>query len=165
MLAVTPAQLTELKPAFDALGSYPILQFFGGLIILMTMGFGGMLWLRGEKAAKAEANKPLAEARSQDAAVQLFFDGPLKAIFDTLHLIQTNQALNKLESKDVTAQIASAAKRELFDGLHEVQKAILRETTEQHDKLCERIDSLERQLVDMRDMAIRVEATMMRRRQ
>jgi hypothetical protein len=152
------AALTEIKPALDALGPYPILQFFAALIIVLCFAFGGILLLKGEKFAKKEASTPLDSPRSEHAAVQLFFDGPLKAIFDVLHEIQTTQATNKLELKDVVARLLSEQRQAIAElaaaRATEVKAALEDDTREKLGHLA----NIENQLREMRDMLVRVEA-------
>jgi hypothetical protein len=145
------AGLVEIKPAFDALGNYPILQFFAGLIIVISFAFGGVLLLRGEKFARKEAaTAPLDAPRSEQAAVQLFFDGPLKAIFDVLHEIQTAQALAALEQRDVIAR-----------ALSEQRVAILNQVNQCHAELASDIENDKRDngavLREMRDKLVAID--------
>jgi hypothetical protein len=156
------AVLGEIKPALDALGPYPILQFFAALIVVLCFAFGGVLLLKGEKFAKKEANLPLDAPRSEHAAVQLFFDGPLKAIFDVLHEIQTAQAMNLLEVKDVLARLLSEQRQAIADlagaRAAEVKDALEDDTRE---KLAH-FANVENQLREMRDMLVRIEAAQAR---
>lgn len=164
-LVAQPAQLTEIKPAFDALGNYPILQFFAGLIIVLCFAFGGLLLLRGEKFARKEAatTAALDAPRSEQAAVQLFFDGPLKAIFDVLHEIQTAQSLNKLEYKDVIARLLSEQRQAIAELAQaravEVKEALEDDTREKLQHLA----VIDGQLRDMRDMLVRIETKLPRK--
>jgi gas vesicle protein len=154
----------ELKPAFDALGPYPILQFFAALIIFTVFAIGGIAWLKGEKFAKAEAMKPLDAPRSPEAATQLFFDGPLKAIFDTMHEIQTAQSLNKLELKDMVAQLLSQNKGAVIDAIAQAQTELQADMENVKRELHSRHEQDAAQLREMRDILVRMEANMLRRR-
>jgi hypothetical protein len=104
-IAFTPGE------AIQALGPYPILQFFAALIVLVVLAVGGMAWLRGEKKGKAALESGLDAPRHPEAAVQLFFDGPLRAIFDSLSKVEHALALSKLENKDSVAEMLSATRR------------------------------------------------------
>jgi hypothetical protein len=142
--------VSEIKPAFDALGPYPILQFFAALIVVICFAFGGILLLRGEKFARKEAATPLSAPRTEQAAVQMFFDGPLKAIFDVLHEIQTAQTLAALEQKDVIAR-----------ALSEQRVAILNQVNQCHAELASDIENDKRDngavLREMRDKLVAID--------
>jgi hypothetical protein len=88
----------------------------------------------------------------------LFFDGPLKAIFDVLHEIQTTQATNKLELKDVVARLLSEQRQAIAElaaaRATEVKAALEDDTREKLGHLA----NIENQLREMRDMLVRVEA-------
>jgi hypothetical protein len=151
IVQASTAGFVEIKPAFDALGSYPILQFFAGLIIVISFAFGGVLLLRGEKFARKEAVAlPLDAPRSEQAAVQMFFDGPLKAIFDVLHEIQTAQSLSTLEHKDVLAR-----------ALSEQRIAILNHVSQCHAELTNDVENDKRDngvvLREMRDKLVAID--------
>lgn len=131
---------------------------------MIVVGIGGMAWLRSEKTSKIEASRALDAPRQPDAAIQLFFDGPLKAIFDSLQIVLTGLATNRLEHKDVVAQLLSAAKHDILTGLRTVQAGVADEIKEQNSHLHAKLDSLEGELSQMRDMLVRIESNMMRRR-
>lgn len=154
---VVQAQLAELKPAFDALGPYPILQFFAALIVMIVIGIGGIAWLKGEKLAKAEKATGLDGPRTQEAAVQLFFDGPLKAIFDVLHEIQTMQATSRLEYKDVLLNALSNNKAALYDTVVQLQAEIEGDLEANHRDGGGKLDTIAKELRDIRDMLVRIE--------
>jgi hypothetical protein len=163
---VTLAQMGQVKPALEALGPYPIIQFFAALIIMVVMGIGGLAWLKSEKKAKADAAiAPLDVPRTPDGAIQLFFDGPLKAIFDCLHLIQTALALNKLETKDTLAAMLSSSRGVVMSTFAESQASAAMKMSEQHSAQMQQITELRRDVQSLTEAMIRIEASMMRRRQ
>jgi hypothetical protein len=158
-----PAQLEIVKPAIELLGPYPILQFFAALIILCVVGIGGIAWLKGEKLAKAEAKTPPDAPRSQEAAVQLFFDGPLKATFDVLHEIQTAQATNKLELKDQLLEALSANRHLVFQAIDEATSLIVSEVRTNRTELSARNEGIHNELRSMRDLLVRLDALLPKR--
>jgi hypothetical protein len=154
------AQIGELKPAFELLGPYPILQFFAALIVLSVVGFGGLAWLKGEKIAKAEKAQSLDSPRSPEAAFQLFFDGPLKAIFDVLHEIQTAQATAKLEYKDQLIQALALNKASFYDTVIQLQAELEGDFEANSRDKVGRLEGIAKDLREIRDMLVRIELRM-----
>jgi hypothetical protein len=162
---VIVAQLGQMKPALEALGPYPILQFFAALIILIVVGIGGLAWLRGEKQAKADAAiQPLDHPRSPEGAVQLFFDGPLRAIFDSLTRLEAAMAVGKLENKDVVAALLSATRNTVLDAMTQAQAEVEGSMEINRRDAVEALHDLTAEVRGLRDIMIRTEANMMRRR-
>src|SRR5690349_19993388 len=79
-------QFTPPLP-LDALDAYPTLKFLAAIMTIVMLVVGGLGWLRSEKFAKKEAATPLDASHTPDAAIQFFFEGPLKAIFEALRRI------------------------------------------------------------------------------
>jgi hypothetical protein len=164
---VVAAQLGQVKPALEALGPYPILQFFAALIIMIVIGIGGLAWLRGEKQAKAKADAvahPLDAPRTPEAAVQLFFDGPLRAIFDCLTRLEAAIAVGELKNKDATASLLSATRHGVIDAVTQSQAEVENSMEINRRDMVEALHGLATEVRGMRDIMIRIEANMMRRR-
>jgi hypothetical protein len=175
-----PAQMGQVKPALDALGPFPILQFFAALIVVIVVGVGGIAWLKGEKVAKERSLMPR-PGSSPDGTVQLYFDGPLKAIFDSLqriegnsaalaaltligHRLETALATSKLETKDALAVMLSGSKHQVLNALALARADILNEINQAQQASDRRAQEQSQELGEMRDMLVRIEAVLSRRR-
>jgi hypothetical protein len=119
----TPEALERL------LGPYPILQFAAAAIVVVVTAIGALAWLKGEKWGKASAEAEKVSA-SQPPAVQLYFDGPLKAIFETLNDIKGRQLVGRLEIKDDFAALLSTSRHSLIDKLASVQAEVIERVSE-----------------------------------
>jgi hypothetical protein len=157
-IAFTPGE------AIQALGPYPILQFFAALIVLVVLAVGGMAWLRGEKKGKAALESGLDAPRHPEAAVQLFFDGPLRAIFDSLSKVEHALALSKLENKDSVAEMLSATRHGVIDAVTQSQAEVENGMEINRRDMVDAINALATEVRGLRDIAVRIDATMMRRR-
>lgn len=155
---VIPAQITELKPAFDALAHYPFLQALAALIFLGAICIGGLGWIKGEKLARAELKTPLDAPRSTEGAVQLFFDGPLKAIFDVLHEIQTTLSLAKLEHKDVLLEALSIQKAALRETMEAMHLDMSNDVQVNKAEVFARLDAITAELRSQRDILVGIAA-------
>ena len=120
--------------ANDMLGPFPILQFFAALLVFAMVAVGGFAWIKGQKL-----NEPLSAPRAPEGAIQLFFDGPLKAIFDYLQEIRQRQISNRLEVKDDIAVIISNQRNtlsaEIEDSKRSLQKCMEDGFRQMHDRL------------------------------
>lgn len=159
-----PVQSQVPIPNLDLLDSYPTLKFLAALITFAIVVIGGLAWLKGEKMGKAEGSQSLTSPRAQDAAVQLFFDGPLKAIFDDLQALKAGQQMNKLEYRDETARLVSAAKHEVLNRLLLIQGEIIRELNEAHGQNLSTIKHLADEFNELKETIIRLDEFMRRGR-
>lgn len=172
---VVAVDQVSVPPGFhELLGPYPVLQFFAGLVVLSVMGFGALAWLKGEKIGR---DKKWSQ-NSDDPSVQLFFGGPLKAIFETLAVISANvvamqqtvatmsgkQELNKLEFKDVLSQQLSQHRHTVLNSLADVQAEVAGDVENQHRDTVKALDGVEREIRELREILVRMEAGLTRRR-
>lgn len=111
------------------LGPYPILQFAAAAIVVVVTAVGALAWLKGEKWGKASAEADKASG-TQTPAVQLYFDGPLKAIFETLNDIKGRQLVGRLEIKDDFAALLSSSRHSLLDKMMSSQSEIIERIAE-----------------------------------
>lgn len=143
----------------DMFGPYPILQFFAALIVFVCFAIGGLVYLKGKAAGDLSAPK------SNEAAVQLFFEGPLKAIFDYLQAIRATQ-----EANSATLSNTSAGIRDMFAGLlsghrQQLTKEIYDAKAEVKEEIQRMHDENKSALKDINDLLVRMDERDKQRRQ
>lgn len=132
-------------PGTELLGPFPILQFFAALIVLVVIGAAGFVWLKGQKS-----NEPLSAPRAPEAAIQLFFDGPLKAIFEYLQDIRTRVSGLRMEMRDEFAQLLSSHRATV---IREIETS--RDDTRREMK--DGMDDINDKLKDINDILVRMD--------
>jgi hypothetical protein len=100
------------------LGPYPILQFAAAAIVVVVTAVGALAWLKGERWGKASAEAE--KFNATQPAVQMYFDGPLKAIYETLNDIKGRQLVARLEIKDDFAVLLSTSRHTLVEHANEL---------------------------------------------
>lgn len=143
----------------DMLGPYPILQFFAALIVFACFAFGGLVYIKGKAATDISAPK------SNEAAVQLFFEGPLKAIFDYLQAIRATQEVNAATLsnagagiKDMVAGLLSGHRQQITKEIDDAKAEVKEEIHRMHK---ENSDALK----DINDLLVRLDERDKQRRQ
>lgn len=123
----------------EGLGPYPVLQFFGGLMIL---GVGLVVYLRGDRERKTLESKP-------ETGVKMFLDGPLVE-FNKQNERQATavEKLCGLLERSLTAPVREEMMERMADLVRE-----LRDVKGRHDNLDERLRDVEKlcERLDERD--------------
>jgi hypothetical protein len=113
---------TTLPGVDSILGQYPILQFGVAIIVFVCSVVGTLLLKRGEKLGRdslVEASTP--PPINPAAPIQMFFDGPLKAIFESLQDIKGRQLVGRLEMKEDVSVLIANSRHTVLDRLQVIQ--------------------------------------------
>lgn len=113
------AQPVTPKIPLDSLGQFPILQLFGGILTILIPVMAWLLYLKAAyfKGKPAEPISVDVSGVKIDAANVMFYQGPLRAIFDLLTDIRGRQSLSRLEVRDDFAGLLSASRNTLADNV------------------------------------------------
>lgn len=114
---VQALETNPIKTGIEALGPFPILQMGAALLLFMIIGIGSFLFLKGMKFGKGNEDKE----RPVSSATEVYFNGPLQAIFEALTDIKGRQLIARLEMKEDFAVLISASRHALADKLIIVQ--------------------------------------------
>jgi hypothetical protein len=183
LLQLYPSRLealeaNPLKQGIEALGPFPILQMGAAVSLFIVICIGSLLFLKGMKLGKsnAEANvAPVGGPTNAAPAMELYFNGPLKAIFEMLSDIKGRQLIGRLELKEDFAILLSQSRHSLGDKLVTVQASVhdcvvegLRDQSAALENrfrdLNGNINQIHNRMDDMQQMLARLDATVTKRR-
>jgi hypothetical protein len=183
LLQLYPSRLealeaNPLKQGIEALGPFPILQMGAAVSLFIVICIGSLLFLKGMKLGKsnAEANvAPVGGPTNAAPAMELYFNGPLKAIFEMLSDIKGRQLIGRLELKEDFAILLSQSRHSLGDKLVTVQASVhdcvvegLRDQSAALENrfrdLNGNINQIHHRMDDMQQLLARLDATVTKRR-
>lgn len=160
LLYTTPVTAEPAYPAIPlgGLDGYPTLKLLAAMLTVFIPALGALLYL------KANYFKPKDEPITIDvggvkidAANVMFYQGPLKAIYDLLTDIRGRQALNRLEVRDDMAALLSQSRTALDASVGNA----LRDFETRHDRRIEtvqnNINSLHERIDDVNENLIRID--------
>jgi hypothetical protein len=119
-------EANPMKQGIEALGPFPILQVGAAVSLFIVICIGSLLFLKGMRLGKsnAEASVSVGGPTNAAPAMELYFNGPLKAIFEMLSDIKGRQLVGRLEMKEDIAILLSQSRHSLGDKLVTVQASV-----------------------------------------
>lgn len=151
----------------ESLDQFPTLKLFAAILTVILPLIGGLLYL---KAAyfKPKPEQPITFDASGgvkiDAASVMFYQGPLKAIFDLLTDIRGRQSLSRLEVREDFAALLSANRKAICDTVGTALRDLEARNENRFRDVMENVNSVHERIDGVNENVVRIDGKLDGRR-